>query len=256
MHCGSKKNGIKFWCFRKLKIYKFPNKNLKEDLNLEFFVTANSNYNYYIMSTSVHIAQPPRRMQWRPAVLSAIHRLVSQTGNAVFTRQQLIENELDEIIRHTQSIGKTPASTMDRVHQELVREGKIERVVDGVFRFLPPSERTVVVATTSDGGASPSSGAKTTASVVILQPRNQAIRSLMVRSVLQAIQRQVTKHHSEIIFKDQMIHEELDTVISESHCKSINPRSVVVSALRDLCRLGLIEKLHNGKAYRIVKKQE
>ncbi len=208
-------------------------------------------------------AQPssPFRMQWRPAVLAAIHRLVAQAGNPIFTRQELIENELDEIIRQTQSIGRTPASTMDRIHQELVREGKIERVVDGVYRFLPPSSERAVVVATSDGGgggggggASPS--ANTTASVVILQPRNQVIRSLMVKSVLQAIQRQVTKHHCEIIFKDQMIHEELDTVISESHCKSINPRSVVVSALRDLCRLGLIEKLHNGKAYRIVKKQE
>ncbi len=206
-------------------------------------------------------AQPssPFRMQWRPAVLAAIHRLVAQAGNPIFTRQELIENELDEIIRQTQSIGRTPASTMDRIHQELVREGKIERVVDGVYRFLPPSSDRVA---TSDGGGGgggnpiPSSSANATASAVILQPRNQVIRSLMVKSVLQAIQRQVTKHHCEIIFKDQMIHEELETVISEAHCKSINPRSVVVSALRDLCRLGLIEKLHNGKAYRIVKKQE
>ncbi len=212
------------------------------------------------MSTSVHIAQPPRRMQWRPAVLAAIHRLVAQAGNPIFTRQELIENELDEIIRQTQSIGRTPTSTMDRVHQELVREGKIERVVDGIYRLLPPSSDRAVVVATSDGGGGgnpiPSSSANATASAVILQPRNQVIRSLMVKSVLQAIQRQVTKHHCEIIFKDQMIHEELETVISEAHCKSINPRSVVVSALRDLCRLGLIEKLHNGKAYRIVKKQE
>ncbi len=114
------------------------------------------------MSTSVvvKIAQTrpssqvlsPRRMTWRPAVLDAIHRFVGQTGNAVFTRQQLIENELDEIVRQTCSVGKTPASTMDRVHQELVLEGKIERVGDGVYRLLPSVVIFVIVAHNSSRG--------------------------------------------------------------------------------------------------------
>ncbi len=79
----------------------------------------------------------PVRMPWRSAVLDAIYRVVGQTGSAVFTRQHLIENHLDEMVHQTLSTGVTPASTMDRVLQELVLEGKIERVVDGVYRFHP-----------------------------------------------------------------------------------------------------------------------
>ncbi len=99
---------------------------------------------------SSQVLSPPR-IPWRPAVLAAIHRLMAQTGNPFFTRQQLIENELDEIVRQTCSVGKTPTSTMDRVHQELVLEGKIERVGDGVYRLLPTAVFDVVVARTARG---------------------------------------------------------------------------------------------------------
>ncbi len=92
------------------------------------------------MSTLANVpsaqALSPLRTLWRPAVLDAIHCFVAQTGNPVFTRKQLIKRELDKIVHQTQSIGKTPVSTMDRVLQELVLEGKIERVVDGVYFCL------------------------------------------------------------------------------------------------------------------------
>ncbi len=48
----------------------------------------------------------PLKMPWRLAVLDAIHRLTAQTRSAVFTRQQLIENELDEIVRQTSSVSE------------------------------------------------------------------------------------------------------------------------------------------------------
>ncbi len=198
----------------------------------------------------------PLKMQWRSAVLAGIHRLVDRSGNAVFTRQQLIENELDEIVHQTQSVGKTPASTLDRVHQGLVREGKIERIVYGVFRLLPPppppppAVAVAIVAPSSDTDANNDVG------VTIVQSRKKAILSTMAKCVLLAMQRQVIKHNSDIIYKDQMICEELETMIREAHCRSAKPKTVVASALRDLCKLEMIEKLQNGKAYRILIKAE
>ncbi len=58
-------------------------------------------------------------MNWQESVATAVRRLAKQNGSNVFTRQQLIDSELAEIIQEVGSAGETPEQTLSRVLQEL-----------------------------------------------------------------------------------------------------------------------------------------
>lgn len=74
---------------------------------------------------------------WSETVADAVRRHVSNTGNAEFTRQGLIDAELDQIISETGSQGKTPEMTLSRELQQLRDEGIIEFVDDrGTYRLI------------------------------------------------------------------------------------------------------------------------
>ena len=51
-------------------------------------------------------------MIWRNAVIAALHRLASRQGSRSINRQRLISDELEQIIRDTNSIGATPEQTL------------------------------------------------------------------------------------------------------------------------------------------------
>jgi predicted transcriptional regulator len=74
-------------------------------------------------------------MTWQESVAKAIQRLTSQTGRSVFTRQQLIDAEISQIVAETASKGETPEQTLSRVLQELRSQGVIEFESPGVYRF-------------------------------------------------------------------------------------------------------------------------
>ena len=57
------------------------------------------------------------RKTWRDAVWEAVQR--QSRKNAAFTRQQLIDRELDTIVNEVGSEGATPAQTLSRILQEL-----------------------------------------------------------------------------------------------------------------------------------------
>ncbi len=63
---------------------------------------------------SVEIASNPERvssnLSWKTAGLHAVNRLVASTGEPVFSRQQLIEHELQGMIQDTESSSNTPLS--------------------------------------------------------------------------------------------------------------------------------------------------
>jgi CRP-like cAMP-binding protein len=59
------------------------------------------------------------RSTWITAVRRAIERLTENSGNRRFSRQSLIEAELDHIIADVQSSSATPDQTLSRVLQEL-----------------------------------------------------------------------------------------------------------------------------------------
>ena len=73
---------------------------------------------------------------WSEAVAIAVRRLVARTGNAEFTRQQMIEGELDRIVLETASRGATPEMTLSRELQQLRDLGKIQFLSPGRYRLL------------------------------------------------------------------------------------------------------------------------
>jgi putative restriction endonuclease len=75
-------------------------------------------------------------MTWQESVAGAIQRLTSRTGNKVFTRQELIDTEIAQIIAETGSSGETPEQTLSRVLQELRAQGIIEFESSGVYRLV------------------------------------------------------------------------------------------------------------------------
>ena len=73
---------------------------------------------------------------WQEAVLRAIHRLCQRKGSRVFTRQELINEELPRITEETMTAGATPAQTLSRVLQEL-RDMQLVEFLDnrGTYRL-------------------------------------------------------------------------------------------------------------------------
>jgi putative restriction endonuclease len=74
---------------------------------------------------------------WSEVVEEAVRRHVSTTGDSTFTRQELIDAELDRIISETGSEGATPNMTLSRELQQLRDAGVLEFVDDqGTYRLI------------------------------------------------------------------------------------------------------------------------
>jgi putative restriction endonuclease len=69
-------------------------------------------------------------------VIEAVRRHVARTGSPIFTRQALIEGELDNMIEATGSSGATPIQTLSRELQQLRDSGAIEFLEPGAYRWL------------------------------------------------------------------------------------------------------------------------
>lgn len=72
---------------------------------------------------------------WTDAVLLAIRRHVHHTGSTIFSRQGLIDAEMEAIISSTRSLGATPWQTLSRELQGLRDRGLVEFVNTGVYRY-------------------------------------------------------------------------------------------------------------------------
>lgn len=68
-------------------------------------------------------------------MISAVRRHVERTGSTIFTRQALIDSEMDAIVAATGSTGATPWQTLSRELQELRDRGLLEFVGAGVYRY-------------------------------------------------------------------------------------------------------------------------
>jgi putative restriction endonuclease len=74
---------------------------------------------------------------WSETVETAVRRHVAQSTGSDFTRQSLIDAELDWIISETGSQGTTPEMTISRELQQLRDRGVIEFLDDrGSYRLL------------------------------------------------------------------------------------------------------------------------
>lgn len=82
------------------------------------------------------------RRTWSEAVANAARRQVATTGSQIFTRQALLDAQLDAIIAETGSAGATPSQTLSRELQQLRDAGVIEFIDQGTYRWLGfPYER-------------------------------------------------------------------------------------------------------------------
>jgi putative restriction endonuclease len=73
---------------------------------------------------------------WTEAVEAAIRRHIAKTDSPIFTRQALLDSELDAIVADTGSAGATPQQTISRELQELRDAGAIEFLGAGAYRWL------------------------------------------------------------------------------------------------------------------------
>ena len=74
---------------------------------------------------------------WSEAVESAVRRHVAKTGSQIFSRQALIDSELDAIVSDTGSAGATPHQTLSRELQQLRDAGIIAFFDQGTYRLTP-----------------------------------------------------------------------------------------------------------------------
>jgi len=72
---------------------------------------------------------------WTDAVTNAVRRHVAATGSPLFTRQALLDAELDAIIAETGSAGVTPWQTISRELQQLRDGGMLDFVDAGTYRW-------------------------------------------------------------------------------------------------------------------------
>lgn len=76
-------------------------------------------------------------ISWTEAVEQAVKEHVLKTGDDVFTRQALIDDQLEQIVAVTGSTGATPHMTLSRELQEMRDRGTVEFIDDkGTYRFL------------------------------------------------------------------------------------------------------------------------
>jgi ParB family chromosome partitioning protein len=85
-------------------------------------------------------------MTWQESVSAAIQRLTSRTGNKVFSRQELIESELAQIVSEVEATGDTPENTLSRVLQELRDNRILDFESPGIYRLLPTNRKELTMA--------------------------------------------------------------------------------------------------------------
>ncbi|MBB5984469.1 HNH endonuclease [Sphingobium lignivorans] len=73
---------------------------------------------------------------WSDAVTDAVRRHVAATGLRTFTRQALIDSQLDNIVSETGSAGATPHQTLSRELQQLRDRGLLEFLDHGIYRWM------------------------------------------------------------------------------------------------------------------------
>ena len=72
---------------------------------------------------------------WSDAAISAVRQHVQRTGSTIFSRQALIDGEMEAVIAATGSTGATPWQTLSRELQELRDRGLLEFISSGVYRY-------------------------------------------------------------------------------------------------------------------------
>jgi hypothetical protein len=75
-------------------------------------------------------------MTWHESVAAAIARVTTRKKTRIFSRQDLIETELRQIISETVPGTGTPEQTLNRVLQEMRTKGDLEQEAPDIYRLL------------------------------------------------------------------------------------------------------------------------
>jgi hypothetical protein len=75
-------------------------------------------------------------MTWHESVMNAIQRVTTRSGHRIFSRQELIDTELRQIITETEPGTGTPEQTLTRILQELRYRGIIDLETNDIYRLL------------------------------------------------------------------------------------------------------------------------
>ena len=75
-------------------------------------------------------------MTWKEATIEALTRMSLRHRRNFFTRSEIIDEELKNIVRDVGSVGATPAQTLSRVLQELRDEGYLDFDGHGGYTLL------------------------------------------------------------------------------------------------------------------------
>ena len=92
--------------------------------------------------TSVHnenndtIKDKISKLSWSEATQNAIKRYCSRHNSNIFTLKELIKEEIDNIVRDTQTKGKTPVKTLQYFLQKLRDQGIVDFIDNhGTYKF-------------------------------------------------------------------------------------------------------------------------
>lgn len=80
-------------------------------------------------------------MTWLESVIQAIQDLTARKDSRMFSRSELINEELENITRRLPAVGKTPEQTLSRVLQQLRDEGYLIFTRRGEYVFVPDREQ-------------------------------------------------------------------------------------------------------------------
>ncbi len=72
---------------------------------------------------------------WREAVIRGIKRLIDRKSSVLFTRQDLLSEEIDRIAEEAGSSGETPGQTLSRILQEL-RDDDLVTFLDNQGNYI------------------------------------------------------------------------------------------------------------------------
>ena len=77
-----------------------------------------------------------KRKPWKQATEDAIVRICRRTGTKIFDFSSLVRQELPQIVKETQTKGKTPEKSLSKYLQDL-KERKIEFVdYQGTYKLI------------------------------------------------------------------------------------------------------------------------
>lgn len=133
VNCGLAKNDLSLDFFS--KVFKEVSSKMTErqmSLTSEFFSASALGEAEFARLIKEEIP----KLTWKESVAAAIKRLIADSPQSVFTRQQLIQKELKRIVSEVGAESENPEQTLSRTLQELRDDGLVSFESTGEYRII------------------------------------------------------------------------------------------------------------------------